>query len=109
MTDHKGGGSVKFPGEVWLWVPMADVKSRLLNVTNEPSRAGSHFPELGDARTATHFAISVRMKSVNSFGVPPTGSVPCRFSAVRTSSVFNASFAAPDSFSMIAGGVPAGA
>ena len=41
--------------------------------------------------------------------VPPSGSVPCRVSAVRTASVFNASFAAPDSFSMIAGGVPAGA
>jgi len=62
MTDRKGGARVvKFRGEVWLWVPMADVRSRLLNVTKLPSRAGSHFPELGEERTATHFAISVRI------------------------------------------------
>jgi hypothetical protein len=48
-------------------------------------------------------------KSENSFGVPPSGSVPCRFERARTSCVFNASFAALDTFSTIAGGVPAGA
>jgi hypothetical protein len=85
----------------------ADARSRLLNVTKLPSRAGSHFPEFGEETTATHFAISVR--SANSFGVPPTGSSPCRISAVRICSVFNASLAAPDSFSMIADGIPAGA
>ena len=50
--------------------------------------------------------MSARMKSANSFGVPPSGSVPCRFSAVRTACVFNASFAAADSLSIIADGVP---
>src|SRR6266436_5642149 len=107
MTDRKGGARVvKFRGEVWLWVTMADVRSRLLNVTKLPSRAGSHFPELGEERTATHFAISVRMKSANSFGarqpdLPPAPLAPCesaRYSTHRWHSV-----------SMMADGVPAGA
>src|SRR5450631_4018136 len=68
-----------------------------------------HFPELTVARTATHFSMSARMKSANSFGVPPSGSVPCRFSAVRTSSMLSAALAAADNFSTIADGGPAGA
>src|SRR5712671_8229688 len=39
-----------------------------------PLEPAAHFAEPGDASTAAHFSMSARMKSANSFGVPPTGS-----------------------------------
>ena len=50
------------------------------------------------ARRVVHFTMSARMKSANSFGVPPIASVPCARNAVRTASALSASFAAADSF-----------
>src|ERR1700730_2545500 len=91
-------------------VTIVPIQLQTLRASPEQASLGPHLALLGDdARAATHLSMSAWIKSANSFGDPPTGSVPCCFSAVRTASLFSAAFAAADSFSMTAGGVAAGA
>jgi len=68
-----------------------------------------HFPELDDARAATHFSISVWMKSANSLGVPPTGSVPCALARCGLHRYPTQHWQRPTASPMVAGGVPVGA
>src|SRR5262245_13253861 len=78
------------------------------NLAIVDARDCSHFRSLAASAAAAHVAMPCAINCANSSGEPSSGSKPDPASLPATSSDLSAAWAAAESFSITAGGVPAG-